>query len=100
RMLPLGTWEQCRPQLEKYVAKGTHAELQMGAVSGLADVDAPPVAVLLRDAAGYAPEGNRNLAIAALLRTPQRRQVLSQAIKDGTIRREWLSEEQLDELTR
>ena len=39
RMIAVDNWDQRREQLTKYLAKGIDAELQMGAISGLADVD-------------------------------------------------------------
>ena len=40
-MLGVEPWEKRGEQLARYLKPGTHEELQMGAVSGLADVDAP-----------------------------------------------------------
>ena len=55
RMIPLLGWERSGPRLKHYLKEGQHAELQMGAVSGLSDVDSPEVAPLLGNALGAAP---------------------------------------------
>ena len=34
----MGPWDLRGPQLQKYLAAGVHEELQMGAVSGIADM--------------------------------------------------------------
>src|SRR5262249_34427477 len=38
RMIALDGWEKRGEQLKKYLAKGTHDELTMGAISGLSDL--------------------------------------------------------------
>src|SRR5262249_12666340 len=43
RMLGVETWERRGEQLVKYLADGTDDELQMGAISGLADMKSPRV---------------------------------------------------------
>lgn len=81
RMIALDDWTRCRPQLERYLAKGTEAELQMGAVSGLSDVESADVSRLLIPALGDLPERNRTLAIEALLRNDERRSALLTSIE-------------------
>lgn len=68
RMIAMHPWEKCGDQLLKYLAKGTHAELQQGAVSGLADVKSKNVEAALRAALDHLQGGNRDLAQAALER--------------------------------
>jgi putative heme-binding domain-containing protein len=81
RIIALDTWEKRGGQLTKYLAAGTHPELQMGAVSGLSDLDAPPVAEkLLAGMDGYTAN-NRKLAIDALLRTESRTAALLAALE-------------------
>ena len=55
-------------------------QLQMGAVSGLADIESPQVAPLLIDGLVFLDERNRKLAIEGLLRTEGRRVALEQAM--------------------
>lgn len=88
RMVALADWEVAEPVLTKYLAKGTNAELQMGAVSGLADVDTPKAAELLWKSLGDLTPANRALAIDGLLRTPERAKLL----KD--VQADWLTDEQ------
>jgi hypothetical protein len=72
------------------LAAGTHPELQMGAVSGLSDLDAPPVAAkLLAGMDGYAAN-NRKLAIDALLRTEGRTAALLTAIEKKQLNPDYL----------
>jgi roadblock/LC7 domain-containing protein len=86
RMVPLLGWDKAGPQLTKYLAKGTHAELQMGAVSGLSDVDAKPAAGLLVDALAHLTGQNRKLALEALLRTADRAAALLDAVEAGKVK--------------
>jgi hypothetical protein len=66
RMVAMRSWTQCKPQLLYYLQDGTNHELQMGAVSGLADVDDPQALEALRLALTYLKGTNRNLAEKAL----------------------------------
>jgi hypothetical protein len=43
-MIPLEGWDKSHEQLTRYLKRRTNAELQMGAVSGLSDIDSPKVA--------------------------------------------------------
>src|SRR5207253_331733 len=78
----------------KYLAKGTHAELQMGAISGLADVDRQEVPGLLLAGMEYFPTTNRKLALDALLRNDARVAALLDAVESGKVKAAWFSEEQ------
>jgi putative membrane-bound dehydrogenase-like protein len=88
RMVALADWSVAEPVLTKYLPKGTNAELQMGAVSGLADVDHPKAAELLAKSLGDLAPANRALAIDGLLRTPERAKLLK------GVKAEWLTEAQ------
>jgi hypothetical protein len=68
----LREWSECRPQLERYLKKGVHAELQMGVVSGLSDIPEEGVAELLIESFGWLSEHNRKLSVEALVRTEDR----------------------------
>lgn len=72
RMLGVEPWEKRGGQLAGYLAKGTNAELQMGAVSGLGDMQSPQATAALVKALDYLTKGNRDLALAALLRDDSR----------------------------
>ncbi|MEO2090945.1 MAG: hypothetical protein ABGY75_15805, partial [Gemmataceae bacterium] len=90
RIMPLDDWKAAKPRLTKYLAKSAHAELQMGAVSGLVDVDHPEASTLLLQALPDLTAGNRTLAVAGLLRTPARTTALLDAIDKGDAKVEWL----------
>lgn len=94
RIIPIDAWKTSRERLERYLARGVHPELQMGAVSGLVDVDQPEVAGLLVKATPYLNETNRNLAIAGLLRNDARTETLLAALQRQEAKVEWLSEAQ------
>jgi len=68
RILGCGEWEPHGLFLLKYLADGTDDELQMGAVSGLVDIDSPFSTKALSDALLHLKGKNRKLAIAGLLR--------------------------------
>lgn len=81
RMIAVGDWERRGKQLAKYLAKESHAELQMGAVRGLSDVQMPEVNELLIGNLANLTSSNRNLAVEALLRNDARRVSLLKAIE-------------------
>lgn len=85
RIIPLDDWNRRGGQLQKYLVKGTHDELQMGAISGLSDVDRPDIAKLLLDGLGHFSAENRGIAISALLRTEQRVASLLNAIEQKQV---------------
>jgi hypothetical protein len=89
RMIALADWNISGPGLSKYLEKGANAELQMGAVSGLGDIESPKAAELLVKALPDLTTENRSLAITALLRTPERALAMLDALKP-----EWVSTEQ------
>ena len=92
RMIALDSWAKRGPQLTKYLAKGTHDELQMGAISGLSDVDDPAVVGLLLGGLGHYSPGNRKLALEALLRNDTRLDALLTALEQGQVKKEWLDD--------
>lgn len=65
----------------------------MGAVSGLVDVEHAEGGTLLVRALPDLADGNRKLAVAGLLRTPERTRALLDALEKGQARREWLTAE-------
>jgi hypothetical protein len=82
----------------KYLSKETTAELQMGAVSGLADVQSPQATAALIAAIPRLTEGNRNLALDALLRDTPRALALLEAIEARTIDPALLGEARMTKL--
>jgi putative membrane-bound dehydrogenase-like protein len=85
RIIGLDTWERRGEQLAKYLAAGTHAELQMGAISGLSDMDAPPVPAALLAGMNHYTANNRKLALDAILRSEARTAALLDAIEKGSV---------------
>lgn len=98
RMIALARWDKSQPVLAKYLAKGVHAELHMGAVSGLADIDRPEIAPMLLGAWPHLSASNRALAIDALLRTNARVGNLLHAIAAGKVMPTQLSTSQVERL--
>jgi hypothetical protein len=85
RMLGVAAWEKRGDQLIRYLAKNVHAELQMGAVSGLVDIDAPEATAALIDALPGLTDRNRDLALDGLLRDAARVATLRKAIQEKRI---------------
>jgi hypothetical protein len=98
RILGVDTWERRGKQLAKYLGKGVNAELQMGAISGLGDMNVAQVGPLLVAGLAHFPAGNRKLALAALLRTEARAAVLIEGLEKGTVKAEWLGKEHIEAL--
>lgn len=86
RLIPLRGWKASGEQLTKYLAKGTDAELQMGAVSGLVDVDAPEATAALVGALSHLTGTNRELALKGLLRNDDRANALLDAVEKGGVK--------------
>jgi len=99
RMLAVEPWGKRGGQLTKYLAKGTHEELQMGAVSGAADVNAPQATAALVAALPGLTEENRNLALNGLLRDESRVAALLDAVEAGKVDKGWLGKERIEKLT-
>jgi hypothetical protein len=85
RMIALRGWEDAGPQLRRYLQPGTPHELQMGAVSGLADVPLAEAAEWLHAALDDLPEDLRELAVAGLVRD-QASCALQQAVQAGRLK--------------
>lgn len=80
-------------QLKKYL-KNDDAELQMGAISGLSDMESSAAAKAIVESFPHYVKENQKLAIDALLRTAPRREMLKKAIEDGQMPSSALSAEQ------
>jgi hypothetical protein len=85
RMVALLDWSMAKPQLEKSLQKGVHDELQMGAVSGLADVRDVTAAEMLIGAYGYLSNHNRRLALEGMLRDDAKILLTLQAIENSSL---------------
>ena len=100
RLLGTTGWDEHGAQLFRYLTKGTHAELQMGALSGLSDVPGPPACVAQALASGlghYTPE-NLDIALDALLRDEARALVLLDAVAEDRVKPERLGKARADAL--
>ena len=85
RIVAMLDWTVSRPILERYLQKGVHDELQMGAVSGHSDVANDEAGPLLISAFGHLSADNRKLALDALFRTETRRKMLIEALTAGQL---------------
>jgi hypothetical protein len=83
RIVALDTPAVAVPLLTRYLAPGTSEELRMGAVSGLADIDEDAAVAALLSAIPTLAGTNLDLAIAALVRTPERSLAILRAIATG-----------------
>jgi len=93
RMIAMADWETAGEQLRKYLGPGVNGELQMGAVSGLSDIESSEAFVaMLSGMSGYS-SGNRSLALDAALRSEARTNTLLDAIEQGELRRLLLTDE-------
>ena len=98
RMIALDPGDKSRQHLASYLAAGTDAELQMGAVSGLSDIDADEIAPLLVENLKSLTPRNRALAIDALLRNDSRKIALQASLAAGRVSPDWLTPEQKRQL--
>jgi hypothetical protein len=98
RMIALDPTKEQLARLAKYLAKDADSELQMGAVSGLADVDAPEAAKLLSTALPVLTKANQGLAIDALLRSDARIEALLSLLESGKFATAAVSESQRQKL--
>ena len=85
RMIPLRGWDASGAKLRNYLKKGTHPELQSGAVSGCGDIEDPRATDAIIEAIPGLDPQNVRLAVNALKRTTDRKQLLDDAIKAGRI---------------
>lgn len=92
RMVAMLDYAKCQEQLKRYLADAKQAELQMGAVSGLGDIDTPEAAQDLIAALPGLTQRNRKLAVEALVRTDARTLALLQAVQQKTLAAELVDE--------
>jgi len=85
RMVAMLDYSKCEQQLLRYLPDADQAELQMGAVSGLGDIDAPEAANSLIEALPELTPRNRKLAGETLVRTDARAMSLLQAIEQNNL---------------
>jgi len=95
RIIALGDWNKYGKKLIGYLQAGVDPELNMGAVSGLSDMEVDAVPPALIASLDHLDETNRKLAIEALTRTPERARQLLDAVERGDVREDSLTAEQL-----
>jgi hypothetical protein len=97
RILGADDFDRSGEQLKEYL---THddAELQMGAISGLSDMESPAAAKSILSSFSHYNDENRKLAIDTMLRTDERRAMLRKAVDNGEVPAAVLSAEQMDKL--
>jgi putative membrane-bound dehydrogenase-like protein len=100
RMLGADSWKRRGAQLAGYLKRGTHAELQMGAVSALGDIDEPLAAETLLANLDELTTSNRSLALDALLRSSDRAKQLLEHIAAQKLAAESLGAERAKRLKR
>jgi hypothetical protein len=98
RMIALDPTEEHVWQLARYLVAKTNEELQMGAVSGLGDIDLPVAPRLLADAIPGLAAENRALAIDGLLRSEDRAEVLLGLLEGGKVEAKSLADTQRQRL--
>jgi len=99
RILGAGTYDQSGPELINFLAADAHPELQMGAVSGLGDIDDQRAATALITAFAGLTERNRDVAFAALIRSHERINYFLLALESSTLSAALLTDAQLERLT-
>jgi len=98
RIIPLDPTQLHLDQLRKHLSKDVDGELQMGAVSGLSDVDLPVVTTWFNEKIIDFNATNRRLAIEALGRNDERLSGLLDAIDGKRIDKSELSKSVVDGL--
>jgi putative membrane-bound dehydrogenase-like protein len=98
RMIAMDSWDKRGAQLVKYLAQGVNAELQQGAISGLGDMRAPPVAAALASGLGHYSKSNREFALDALARDETRVGVLLDEIAADRVSKADLGEKRIERL--
>jgi hypothetical protein len=85
RILGVESWKKRGAHLTKYLARGTHNEVQQGAIGALNDVQAKEVAPALISGLPNFSDRNRNAALNALLRDDARMGALLDAVAAGRV---------------
>ena len=85
RMIALDSDQTPWTALKKYLRKGIDDELQMGAISGLSDIESIDISRDILENVGHFNEENRVLALDALLRTNARIKALLDALENQQI---------------
>ena len=98
RMLGVEPYEKRGLQLTGYLGRRANEELQMGAISALADMRSPRGAAALLSGIDHYSMPNRNLALDALLRDELRQSALLDAVAAGRVTVSQLGEKRIQTL--
>jgi hypothetical protein len=85
RILGVESWSRRGATLSKYLAAGTEAEVQQGAIGALSDIRAKQVGPVLMAALTHLTGRNRNAALNALVREETRMSMLLDAVAAGRL---------------
>jgi hypothetical protein len=101
RIIGLDHWDRRGAQLAHYLkkGKGIDDELVQGAIGGLGTMRSPQIASAILSEYPHYNEENRDFALEALLKDPQRMSSLLDAIEVGTVRLADLSSTRRGKLT-
>ena len=97
RMIAMDDWKRRGTQLVKYL-ESEDAELQMGAVSGLADVDSTYATTVLLNSLEHLTKRNRTLALAAFVRNEIRMTSLLDAVEARRLKASDINQESIKAL--
>ena len=98
RILGAESWKRRGGVVTKYLAEGTHAEVQQGAIGALGDMKDKAAARALLDALPHFSERNRNSALNALMRNDERMDMLLDAVAAGRVTRAALGDGRVEKL--
>jgi hypothetical protein len=98
RILGAESWKRRGSVVTKYLAEGTHAEVQQGAIGALGDMKDKAAARALLDALPHFSDRNRNSALNALMRNDERMEMLLDAVAAGQVTRTALGDARAEKL--
>lgn len=81
RMIAMLDYDACQKQLKRYLHETSHPELQMGAVSGIGDIDVSAATEDLIESLPVLTARNQKIALQALIRTDSRAITLLKSIQ-------------------
>ncbi|MFN8708303.1 MAG: hypothetical protein ACK50J_16625, partial [Planctomyces sp.] len=95
RMAAMLPWSMTGQLLSRYIGKGIDEELQMGAISAMADMPAADAGRTIIENLTHYGQHNRSLALDAMLRTGPRINRLLNFVEAGTIKSTDLGDERV-----
>jgi hypothetical protein len=98
RILGAESWKRRGGVVTKYLAEGTHAEVQQGAIGALGDMKDKAAARALLEAVPHLSDRNRNSALNALMRNDERMEMVLDAVAAGRVTRAALGDARVEKL--